>query len=261
MRRLSSTVMRGNSRRFSGTCAMPSSRMRCAGVVSRSAPSMPMAPSRGPDQTGDHAHQRGLAGAVGTDDADRLAGVDLQRHAEQRLERSVAGVDVAQRQHQARACRGLHRVRVGAEIDLDDPWIGRDFGGQSLGDLSPWSSTITRSTTRISTPMMCSTQMMVIPSSARMRRSMSAACSISDLVQTAQALVRQQQLRSASRAPWPVPASSVPRRPARRSRRAGRPAAPPSSTHVPPPRTPGRATAGPGRNIRPAPRSRTGTAA
>ena len=44
---------------------------------------------------------------------------------------------------------------------------------------SPWSSTTTRSTTRISTPMMCSTQTMVMPFSLRMLCSMSAACSIS----------------------------------------------------------------------------------
>jgi hypothetical protein len=38
---------------------------------------------------------------------------------------------------------------------------------------------MTRSTTRINTPMMCSTQMMVMPSSSRILRSMSAAASIS----------------------------------------------------------------------------------
>ena len=39
MRRLSSTVIRGNSRRFSGTCAIPNSRMRCAAVLTKSTPS------------------------------------------------------------------------------------------------------------------------------------------------------------------------------------------------------------------------------
>jgi len=44
---------------------------------------------------------------------------------------------------------------------------------------SPWSSTMQRSTTRISTPMMCSTQTMVMPRCARIDASMSAAESIS----------------------------------------------------------------------------------
>ena len=45
---------------------------------------------------------------------------------------------------------------------------------------SPWSSTTQRSTTRISTPMMCSTQTMVMPRFLRIVDRRSAACSISE---------------------------------------------------------------------------------
>ena len=48
--------------------------------------------------------------------------------------------------------------------------------------------------TRISTPMMCSTQMMVMPRSSRMRQHVRRLVHLG-LVQTAQALVGQQQLR------------------------------------------------------------------
>jgi len=56
------------------------------------------------DQAGDDPHQRGLAGAVRTDDADGLAAGDLQRHAEQRLERSVSSRDGGKRQHIVYTC-------------------------------------------------------------------------------------------------------------------------------------------------------------
>jgi hypothetical protein len=65
MRRLSSTVMRRNRRWSSGTCAMPSSTMRWDGVATRLVPSICMLP---------HIGRIGLAGAVGADHRDRLAG-------------------------------------------------------------------------------------------------------------------------------------------------------------------------------------------
>ena len=97
--RLSSTVSRGNSRRFSGTCAMPRLTMRCAGVASTSVPSMRDRARGRPDQAGDHPHQRGLAGAVGSDHADRFAGVDFEIDAEQRLEGAVARIDRVELKH------------------------------------------------------------------------------------------------------------------------------------------------------------------
>src|SRR5580692_9669883 len=48
---------------------------------------------------GDDAHQGGLPCAVRADDADRLTPRNLERHAEQRLERSVAGGDGGEREH------------------------------------------------------------------------------------------------------------------------------------------------------------------
>jgi hypothetical protein len=54
-----------------------------------------------PDQARDDAHQGRLAGAVGADHADRLAGPHLEVDAEQRLEGAVARVDAGQREHAA----------------------------------------------------------------------------------------------------------------------------------------------------------------
>src|ERR1700674_2003777 len=51
------------------------------------------------DQPGNDPHQRGLAGAVRPDHADRLAGRDLERDVEQGTERAVAGGDRGKRQH------------------------------------------------------------------------------------------------------------------------------------------------------------------
>jgi len=54
IRKFSSTVMPANSRRLSGTWAMPSATIRWAGVVTRSTPSMTIVPAVGriiPDTT------------------------------------------------------------------------------------------------------------------------------------------------------------------------------------------------------------------
>ena len=69
-----------------------------------------------PDQAGDHAHQRGLAGAVGADHADRLARLDLEVDAEQRLEGAVARVDRFQFEHALRPppCGALPRPQPGS---------------------------------------------------------------------------------------------------------------------------------------------------
>src|SRR2546427_590617 len=52
-----------------------------------------------PDEAGHDSHQRRLAGAVGSDDADGLALANLQRHVEQRLETPVSGADRFQLEH------------------------------------------------------------------------------------------------------------------------------------------------------------------
>ena len=51
------------------------------------------------DQAGDHPHQGGLAGAIGADYADGLAGLDLEADAEQRLESAVARIDRFEFEH------------------------------------------------------------------------------------------------------------------------------------------------------------------
>jgi hypothetical protein len=51
-------------------------------------------------QAGNYAHQRGLAGAVRPDHADRFALRHFERDAEQGLERAVAGRYGRERQHQ-----------------------------------------------------------------------------------------------------------------------------------------------------------------
>ena len=152
MRRLSSTVMRGNRRRFSGTCAMPSSTMRCAGVAQRGrCPPCAIVPRVGRIRPEITRISVVLPAPFGPITRDGLAGVDLQRHAEQRLEAAVAGVDVGEawslraevERGDARtlrcripALRGARHARlrgiactagVGAEIDLDHPRIGGDL--------------------------------------------------------------------------------------------------------------------------------------
>ena len=52
-----------------------------------------------PDQARDHPHQGGLAGAVRADHADRLARLDLEADAEQRLKAAIARIDRFQFEH------------------------------------------------------------------------------------------------------------------------------------------------------------------
>src|SRR5205823_10232156 len=63
-------------------------------------------------ETGDRAQRRGLAGAVGADQGDDLALVDLERDAFQRLDRGVEGVDRLHQEH-GPAVAGAH------------PWLPR----------------------------------------------------------------------------------------------------------------------------------------
>ncbi|MCY1441064.1 hypothetical protein D9M71_573660 [compost metagenome] len=55
----------------------------------------------GASLAGDHIHQRGLAGAVGADDAAQFTDADVQVEAVQCLEAVEADVDVFQGQHRA----------------------------------------------------------------------------------------------------------------------------------------------------------------
>ena len=94
------------------------------------------------DQAGDHAHQRGLSGAVGTDHADRFARVDLEVDTEQRLERAVTRIERPELEHVSDPCpaarfggRGQRRVGIAAEIDLDHARIGGHRRRQAFRNL------------------------------------------------------------------------------------------------------------------------------
>ena len=76
--RFSSTVICANSRRPSGTRAMPMPTRRCDGTRVMSAPSNSDAPAGRRMRAGDRAQQRGLAGAVGADQRQRLAALDAR---------------------------------------------------------------------------------------------------------------------------------------------------------------------------------------
>ena len=77
---------------------------------------------------GEAAEQRGLAGAVGADDGDDLAGVDREVDAVQHLDAAVAGAQALDVKH------GRPPVRR-AEVGLDDLGVAADDRGLALGDL------------------------------------------------------------------------------------------------------------------------------
>ena len=104
MRRFSSTLRLRNRLRPSGTSAMP-----CLTISDAGAPpigsaleshGLRAALRRSPHE---RLEERRLAGAVGADDRDGLAGRDLEIDAEQRLEVAVEGVEVVDAQHALRS--------------------------------------------------------------------------------------------------------------------------------------------------------------
>ena len=84
----------------------------------------PDAAAAGPHQAADRAQQRGLARAVGAEDADQLAALDPQRHLLQRADRAVVdreAVDLKHRRHLA-------------EIGQQHPRIVQHLAGRAFGD-------------------------------------------------------------------------------------------------------------------------------
>ena len=77
--RFSSTVMPVNRRRPSGTMAMPASQKRCGASAVMSRPSKHDAAGARAQHAGQGVDQRGLAGAVGADDAQQLAACATRR--------------------------------------------------------------------------------------------------------------------------------------------------------------------------------------
>src|SRR5690606_35767621 len=111
---------------------------------------------------GDHVHHRGLAGAVGADDAAQLADTDVQSQVGQRLEAIEADVDVFQGEDGAVAdvdalaqqIAGVQRQAGGVEGGFEH---GLGYGSGSHCSLSFYSSPTTplgryRVTTMISAP-------------------------------------------------------------------------------------------------------------
>src|SRR5262249_35399853 len=125
------------------------------------------------DEPRDRAEQGGLAGAGGPHHRPRLAGGHPQRHVPQRGERAVAGGYAAELEHQPNTTFSPRYASITCGCSATSR-------GAPSAIFSPWSSTTSRSTTRNSVAMMCSTQTMVMPSSPRMRRSISAASCISE---------------------------------------------------------------------------------
>ena len=91
--RFSRTVMPVNRRRPSGTIAMPCCAEAMRGRRVRSRPSNDIVPDADRMHAGDGVDERGLARAVGTDDADELARGRRQRHVAQRDGGAVLHLD------------------------------------------------------------------------------------------------------------------------------------------------------------------------
>ena len=83
-----------------------------------------------PEEPGDRPKRRRLAGTVRSDERDDLTLVDRERHATQRMDRPVEGVDVGQFQQRHRS--GLRRAA--AEVCLDDLRVRADVDWRPLGD-------------------------------------------------------------------------------------------------------------------------------
>ena len=94
------TLMSGKTRRPSGTMTMPSLTMASGAMPSMRLPSKCTSPLRSRLKAGDGAQDRGLAGAVGANQRDGLALVDLDRHALQRVDVIVVELGIGDREKQ-----------------------------------------------------------------------------------------------------------------------------------------------------------------
>jgi len=101
---MSSTVRRGKSRRFSGTCAIPRLTMRCGAVASTSVPSIAIEPLEGRIRPEITRISVVLPAPFGADHADRLARPDVEVDAEQRLKTAIARIDRPEFEHRLVPC-------------------------------------------------------------------------------------------------------------------------------------------------------------
>ena len=149
--RLSSTLMAVKISRPSGTWTMPRPTMSSTRRRPMSSPSNTMRPALAADQAGDAVERRGLAGAVGAEQAHDLPGLDLQRHVLQRRDLAVGGMQAVDAKHRP-ASRDRPRSRA-------------DRCGSRSGEPSaifwPKFSTVIRSATDMTSCITCSTSTMV----------------------------------------------------------------------------------------------------
>ena len=130
-------------RRPSGDWAMPSRAISCVGSCVMSCPSNTMRPCARARVAEDRHHQRRLAGAVGADQRDDLAGWHVDVDVVQRVDVAVAGGDALQRQERAGALIGrpppptcADLLVLDAEIGGDDLGIVAHAVGRAVGDLA-----------------------------------------------------------------------------------------------------------------------------
>ena len=118
--------MRGKMRRPSGDWAIAMRMISWVGSWVMSVPSKTIVPVAGPRLAADRHHQRRLAGAVGADQGDDLALVDLEVDAAERDDLAVVGADAADGEERARLIRrdllldGRDLLVLDAEIGGDD---------------------------------------------------------------------------------------------------------------------------------------------
>src|SRR5262245_34139127 len=142
--RLSATVMRGNKRRFSGTCATPSPTIRCAGVRARSTSSSVIEPNVGrirpeiarinvvlPAPFGPIT-PTASAGCTSSETSNKAWNVPYPAWTD--LSSSIRATRRVRSGARGRRDR-LRGFGLGAEIDLDHARIRRDLRGEPLGDL------------------------------------------------------------------------------------------------------------------------------
>src|SRR5437867_6808116 len=139
--------MRAKRRRLSGTCATPSSTIRCGGVAARSMPSMTIDPEVGrmrPDTTRISVVLPAPLGPMTPTASPRRTSSDtsnsawkLPYPARTDFSSSMGGADVTRcpRAGASSLRERRHRRVLGSEISLDDTRIARDLRRKALGDL------------------------------------------------------------------------------------------------------------------------------
>ena len=134
--RFSITVMRGKMRRPSGDWAMRVRMMSCVGSRVMSSPAIDDLPVARLRIAADGHHQGRLAGAVGADQRDDLALVDVDVDAAQRDDLAVVGLDAADGEERRAAVAAAHSPASSVlqrSADLLDLFVlDAEIGGDDL---------------------------------------------------------------------------------------------------------------------------------